>query len=334
VPEPARVVMWMNVLLIDVDSKMPNLALMKLSAWHKERGDRVYFNNGCQDPDKVYISCVFSKNAPRARGTTKMFSCPVEIGGYGVNGAKLPDEIEHIMPDYDLYEFTRKEKVAIGYTQRGCNNLCPWCVVPQKEGRNHDHAPITEFLPEDFNKVILLDPNILDSPKCRENLQFTIDNDLNVNFSQGIDARLVNEENAAMLADINCQNWHFTTRRLHTAWDRLEDEKKVRRGIQRLKDAGIKDYTIMCYFICAYGIRAEDYTLEYFLSHDMYRFEVLRELGVDPYAMVYNDRKDIPVLRHFDRWVNGRVYKVCEWEDYDHSDSQTIIKNAGGMVIR
>lgn len=322
----------MNVLLIDADQTgFPNSALPRLSAWHKQSGDKTYLNNGCQNPDKVYISCVFTKNASYARGIAKMFKCPVELGGYGINGVNLPNEVAHIMPDYDLCEFTRENKVGIGRTSWGCPRTpqnCPWCIIPKMEGPIRDYAPIIEFLPDDFDKLIEMSNNFIASPKCIENLQFIIDRGLEVNFSQGIDVRLVNGKRAAMLAETNFKTWRFNKRRLHIAWDRIEDEAKVKAGISEFFKAGIKGFEVMCYMLCAYGVLPEDYTYDYFLRNDMYRFEVLREFGVDPYVMIYNDRKDIPILRHFDRWVNRRIYTSCAWEDYDQGNSQEIIQGA------
>lgn len=309
----------MKILLVDVDSKMPNLALRKLWAWHEGRGDEVRYLRGSLVGlyahvrfDKVYISCIFSKNAEKAREIAELFP-NAEVGGYGVNGAKLPDEIEHTMPNYHGMDS------SMGYTKRGCNRNCPWCVIPQREGPTHEHAPITEFHHPSHDKLILLDPNFLDGGRWRENLQYIIDNGLKVNFTQGLDIRLVNEENAKMLAECKFYNWKFTYRQLHFAFDTPEIEPEVRRGIGILEDAGVKPRKMMFYELVGFNTG---------FGQDLHRFEVLRELGVDPFVMIYNDRRDIPILRHFARWVNKRVYKVCWWGDYDHGDSQAVIKAA------
>lgn len=312
------------MLLVDVDSKMPNLALMKLSAWHKARGDEVRLLRGSIAGlwahvkfDKVYVSCIFSKNAPKARKLASLFP-NAKIGGYGVNGTKLPDEIEHTMPDYDLYGCD----FSMGYTKRGCNRNCPWCVIPEREGPIHEHAPITEFHRPDHDKLILLDPNFLDGGRWRENLRYIIDHGLKVNFNQGLDIRIVNEENAGMLADCRYYDWKFKQRMLHFAFDDPTIEPYVRRGVQLLKDAGIPPKNLMFYELVGFNT---DFAADY------HRYRILwEELGVLPFVMIYNDRRDSPILRHFGRWVNKRVYKVCRWEDYDRGDSQAVIR--AGML--
>jgi len=286
----------MKDLLIPIDSKMRNLAIRKLGGFLKERGHQVFYNDGCSSPDYVYISCIFQKNAPKVRGIAKMFSCPVEIGGYGVNGAQLPFEVEHHMPDYNGMDY------SMGFTSRGCIRNCPWCIVPKMEGSIRDHAPITEFLHPDHNKLVLLDNNFLASPRWRENLQFIIDHNLKVCFNQGLDIRLINEENARMLADCRYYSLTFRERRLYFAFDTLEVEPAVRRGIEILKEAGIKPKLMMFYILCGFQ---EPYDFGY----DWHRFKVLCELGVDPYVMKYNGRRDIRILNHFSRWVIKRDYK-------------------------
>ena len=300
----------MKILLVDVDSKMPNLALMKISAYHKERGDQIFLNDG-GDPDKVYISCIFTKNRAKAFGIAKMFDCPVEIGGYGANGRQLPKEIEHIMPDYSLYDCD----YSMGFTSRGCIRNCPWCIVPQKEGRIRDHAPITEFVHPDHDKLILLDNNFLASPRWKENLQFIIDYGIKVNFNQGLDIRLVNKEIAGALADVNYYNRHFKYRCLHFAFDTLSIEPFVRRGVEILKDAGIKPRELMFYMLTNFNTTFQE---------DMHRFLVLRELGVDPFVMIYNGNRKDDLSRHFARWVNKRLYKVCEFSDYGRSPQRNV----------
>ena len=148
-----------NILLIDFDSKIPNLAIMKISAYHKLKGDKVGFKT--RNPDIVYISCIFSKNLPRAKGIPTMFpKAEVHIGGPAFRSPNyLPDDIEHIMPDYSLYEMD----YSMGFTTRGCIRNCSFCIVPKIEGKFREHAPISEFHNRDFDKLILLDNNFLAS---------------------------------------------------------------------------------------------------------------------------------------------------------------------------
>jgi len=289
----------MKILLINIDSKIPSMPLRKIGGFCKDRGDQVFYNNGCGNPDYVYISCVFSKNASKTRGIAKMFSCPVEFGGYGVNDAQLPYEIEHHMPDYEGMDF------SFGFSSRGCPRNCPWCIVPKMEGPIRNHAPITEFLHPDHKKLILFDSNFLASPRWRENFRFIIAHNLRICFNQGLDIRLVNEENAGMLADCKYSSLRFNERRLYFAFDHPSVEGAVIKGIQQLKDVGIPPRHNMFYMLCAYGVSASNYDF----AQDWRRFKILRELGADPYVMKWNGRRDIRILNHFARWVIKRDYK-------------------------
>lgn len=303
----------MKVLLVDIDSKIANLALMKLSKYHKLRNDQVELRKVRKgslglphpNPDKVYVSCVFSKNRTLALNIKKLFSCPVEVGGYGVNDSKLQYEIEHTMPDYDLYGIN----YSLGFTSRGCIRNCGFCIVPKKEGYIKDHAPISEFLDPFHDRVVLLDNNFLASSKWKENLFFIRDHDLRVNFNQGLDIRLVNRDVARLLKTIRFSTFSFKSSRLHFAFDFPYLENEVRRGVKRLKEAGIPPSKLTFYFLTGFNTTH---------GEDMHRFEVLRELGTTPYCMKYNDRSDDRWLNHFDRWVNAppKLYKLVPFEEY------------------
>jgi len=308
----------MNVLLVHVDGKWPNLVLMKLSAHHKAQGDHVDLRKirkvslGFFDlkPNIVYISCIFSWNEPLARKILDYLSkgATIRIGGPGIgqfNIERLPDHIEHLMPDYSLYGID----YSMGFTSRGCPRVCPFCLVPKLEGNIRDHAPISEFHHPKHEKIILLDNNFLASPKWKENLWYILGHKLAVNFSQGLDIRLVNDYNANLLAHTRFMGPSFKKRRLHFAFDDSATEQSVRRGVETLKTHGVSPDYLMFYMLCGYK---EPYNFE----DDMYRFKVLRELGTHPYVMRYNYRRDIPILNHFARWVNYRVYKKCEFNEY------------------
>jgi len=301
----------LKVLLIDVDSKIPNLALMKLSSWHKARGDTVGFR--IRDPDKVYISCIFEKNKPQALGRAGIFNCPVEVGGYGVSDVKLPEEIEHLCPDYSLYGI----HYSMGFTSRGCIRSCPWCIVPKVEGKVRDHAPLTEFLRH--GRVILLDNNFLASPRCNENLHLLIAWKTEVNFNQGLDIRLVDSHVAKLLRQVKYYDSDFKDRRLYFAFDLPEVEIDVLRGIRTLEEAGIPRSHLMFYVLTGFNTTIQE---------DLHRVQVLEKLKVLPYIMVYNDRKELKLQQHLERWVNGLYYQVCSFQDYDHGDSQRFIKEA------
>lgn len=291
------------ILLIDVDSTIPNVPLMKISAGHKNCGDHVFLNKGC-DPDKVYISCVFSWNKAKALGIAKMFSCEVEVGGYGVSDRQLPSVIEHMMPDYSLYP---NMDFSMGYTSRGCLRRCKFCIVWKKEGTIRDHASIGEFWNPSHRKLVLLDNNFLASPKWKQNIEFLITHRIATTFCQGLDIRLVNDENALWLSLVNSQTMSFGHRMYYFAFDDPALEDRVRKGVAILRKHGIKPYHLTFYLLCGFSTSHEE---------DMHRFKVIREWGAHPYVMKFNDRRDDVWLNHFDRWVNAHIYKACRFEDY------------------
>ena len=290
----------MNVGLIDLGGKLPNLALMKLSAYHKSRGDSVSIGPGGKY-DKVYMSCVFSWHKHRAQALNRVYPNAI-IGGSGWDlYASLPIEIEQMKPDYALYDIS----YGMGYTSRGCIRKCDVCVVPRKEGTIRSIGTISDLVNPRTDFVILLDNNFLASPDCLDRIQEIEDLKLIVNFSQGLDIRLVNDENAARLARIRFTNLHRTRSTLYFAFDHVGIEGHVREGVATLIKHGIKPWQIAFYILCGYNSSFEE---------DVYRVNLLRGLGVAPFVMVYNkgDRR----LRHFARWVNRILYRQCTWDDY------------------
>jgi len=283
----------MKVRLIQVDGKWPNLALMKLSAFHKREGDQVAFD--LPDPDKVYISCIFQRNAAKARGMRTLFPhADIEFGGAGLGSSILPDYIEHLMPDYALYDC----RVSMGFTSRGCIRTCPWCNVWVREGYIRDHAPVQEFL--QHAKVILLDNNFLASPHCLDNFQYLIEHRCRVCFSQGLDIRLITEPIARLLARTRYADHQFKVKRLYFAWDdpaRISGEE-VTAAVALLKKCGIKPFHLFCFMLTCYNTTFQE---------DLARFAHLRELGVNPFVMRYNQGGN-RIAREFSHWVNKRFF--------------------------
>jgi len=292
-----------KVALIQFDGSLPNLALMKLSSYYKQQGAKVQLND-ISGADKIFVSCIFDWNKSQALGITKMFS-NVCIGGPGIDlNKQLPNEIEHIKPDYSLYDLD----YSMGFTSRGCIRNCPFCIVPKKEGYIKDHAPISEFYDESHTNLILLDNNFLASPRCLENLDYLINNDIYVNFHQGLDIRLVNEENIGLLYSVNSYDHKFNKLSYYFAWDLMKDEKQVRKGIHSLLEYGFKADQLMFYMLVGFNTTFEE---------DMHRFNVLRGFGVRPFVMKYNNCQD-KKLNRFARWVNrpNRLYEFVEFENY------------------
>lgn len=190
----------MNIALVDVDGHgFPNLALMKLSAWHKQHGDAVeWYSPLFSQAEQIYASKVFTFT-PDYQNFAAGAPNPVR-GGTGYDATvKLPDEIERTLPDYSLYpDFTS----AVGFLTRGCIRACPWCVVPRKEGQIRIVDDI-ERIYAGRRDIVLLDNNFLAaSPDfVTEQLAKAKRLKLRIDFNQALDARLVNERNAQELAD-------------------------------------------------------------------------------------------------------------------------------------
>lgn len=290
----------MRIRLIDIDSKIPNLALMKLSAYYKGRGHTVSFDE--PDPNLVFASVVFRKNAWKARGLRFMFPhADIEIGGTGIDLAKrLPDEIEFCKPDYDLYPST----YSLGFTTRGCIRRCPFCVVPEKEGKIQRWQHIREWHDERFDTVICLDNNVYaDREWFFENTDYVLESGLKYNAIQGMDIRILDEEIAGRLADLKWSG------QLHFAFDRIQDEPAIRRGIQLLQDAGIRTrHDVSVYVFVGFDSTP---------AEDKRRCRLLKELGATPFVMQY---KRTPWTRKVAWWANRpQVFWSCDVDDLDRS---------------
>ena len=308
--------------LVDVDGgkTFPNLALMKISAWHKGVGDSVEW----YDPlfgghfDKVYLSKVFSFSPD--------FDYPidadvVERGGSGycisiVDGREvfdqskhrnLPPEIEHVYPDYSIYpELTRD--TAFGFLTRGCPRGCSFCIVKDKEGRcSIKVADLSEFWSGQKN-IVLCDPNILACREWRDLLQQLIDSGAVVDFNQGLDIRLVTEEKAAMIDRIKTTEIHF-------AWDRYEDRDVILPRLElfaRVTNLKPKAHKAIVYTLVNFSTT---------IDQDLDRIYTLRDLGYWPYVMIYDKAHCRREYRRLARWVNNRIIfgTVDRFENYNES---------------
>lgn len=300
----------MKIGLIDVDqhgrkAKYPNLALMKLSAWHKAQGDDVFWWFGFEKYDRVYMSKVFDETL-----TDDFPYCinAAEIvkggSGYGLDN-KLPDEIEHIYPDYSLYP-TLTSDTAYGFLTRGCPRGCHFCIVAEKEGRRSVKvADLSEWW-KGQKKIVLMDPNLLAYKGHLELLQQLAESKAWVDVNQGFDARLLNEKNIEAINRLKLKDIHF-------AWDYMKEEKPVLRGLElysqlaRRKPHG--SYGVV------YVLTNYDTTME----ENLHRIYTLRDMGFDPYVMVYNKPTAPREVRLLQRWCNNRrIFRtVKDFRDYD-----------------
>lgn len=305
----------MKIAVLQMDGSLPNLALMKIAAHYRSKGHEV-IRNPSGDVDKVFASVIFPQNRSRAMGVLKLFSCPCEIGGSGYDTVRdLPHDVEHTMPAYDLWGID----YSMGFTSRGCIRNCEFCIVPKKEGRIRQHSPLSEFIHPSHKKVLLLDNNLLASPNWKNTLADLRDRGIKVNFNQGLDIRLVNEENAGLLADIKYTSKLFNGKQIYFAFDDIKYEKAVRKGIETLLDAGIKPGYLMFYVLVDFNSTFED---------DMKRYKILwDEYGVYPYIQIYNrdSRVRDPRVSGFARWVNRRIHKVASWDDYERNPDRGVV---------
>lgn len=288
----------MNVRLVDLDSKMPNLALMQISSWHKENGDVVGFD--VNNPDVVYISCIFEKNADQARGVSSMYpNSEVIIGGSGVDyKTNLPESMKKVYPDYDLYPENKK---SIGFTTRGCIRNCGFCIVPKKEGKLHRWQHISEFHNPEFKSVLCLDNNIgADKEWFFENTDFIIENNLKWNPIQGMDIRILSEEVAERLSQTKIDGI------LHFAFDNMKDEDAVLSGISILESAGINlRQKVEFYVLVGFNTTNEE---------DIFRCNLLKKHGTNAFVMQYSKNKDTRKLAH---WANRKqLYWSVNFNDY------------------
>jgi len=290
----------MRVGLLDVDSKIPNLALMKISQWHKHNGDEVehYMPLARNTYDKVYASKIFNFS------DGSDIQEEMIVGGTGIDFKNtLPDEIEQIDPDYTLYNYPHN----IGFAQRGCRFNCSFCVVPKKEGKPKSVNTIEKIWTQRSSKfVVLLDNDFFGNPEWSDRIEEIKGLGLTVNFSQGLNIRIISEKQAQALASVKFSNINNTFKQVTFAWDQMKDEKVIKRGYQRVVDAGIKPYQMQFYVLIGYNTTPEE---------DMHRVMMLKDWGCDPYAMPY-DKTD-PYQQKFVRWVNRRaIFKSCTFEEY------------------
>lgn len=294
----------MKVGLWDVDGHLyPNLALMKLSAFHKGLGDSVEFVNFGESYDVVYKSKVFTftKDDQREVATDMLVK-----GGTGYDlSVRLPEYVEHICPDYGLYLFRKwaDGNTALGYTTRGCTNRCEWCIVPQKEGKLTAHADIDEFI-GGKRDLVLLDNNILAHPHGLAQVEKIVRRGIRTDFNQGLDFRHFTPEVVGLLSRIKYRTF------LRISCDTGSLLDPAIEAIEKLKAAGIRPYKVFVYCL----VRDD-------LTEAHHRITQLARMGVTVFAMPYRDYApdyQIPPLHgNFARWVNHKaIFKSCTWDDY------------------
>ncbi len=261
-----------TVLLIDVDGCLPNLALMKLSTHYRRKGRKVWLGKrDCfmEGPDRVYASTTFysPQSEKRNHRLRLYYGDRLTMGGTGTDiASRLPDEVEALQPDYALYPELGDR--AIGFITRGCPFSCPFCVVPRKEGKPRQVSDLDTLLEGGRrHKLILLDDNILSHPDADRFLLEMASRGIQVNFTQTLDLRLVNQFRAGLLRNIQCSNTRFTRSNFHFSLNHNRDLDLVARKYKLFDFKSSNNVE----FVCMYGF---DTTLE----EDVDRFSFLRSL--------------------------------------------------------
>ena len=304
----------MRIGLIDVDGhNFPNLALMRISAYHKAHGDIVeWWWSDFIHYDIVYMSKIFSnaytKDVPEPLNADKVIKggtgyCISLVDGVEVfdkaKNEELPPEIEKMFPDYSLYP---QFDFAVSMTSRGCPRGCSFCHVASKEGRcSIKVADVSDFW-NGQKEIRILDPNITACRDKRDLMRQYKETGAILDFTQGLDIRLLNDDD---LADIN----EMRLRTLHFAWDNPKDdlEEKFRNfsnGFRRKSNIG------MVYCLTNFNSTMEE---------NLYRIYTLRDIGYDPYVMVYDKPHAPKEIKMLQRWCNNKIiFKSCKrFEDYN-----------------
>ena len=323
----------MNIGLIDVDGhNWPNLALMKISGHHKSIGDTVTWWNGFEVYDIVYMSKIFDEtysgdmpeplNARQIiKGGTGYVRRKNDELQYFANGSwvssfslnldscvkyleLLPSEIEHTYPDYSIYP-RHTADTAFGYLTRGCPNNCPFCIVSQKEGfTTYKVAELSEFWRGQRN-IKLMDANLLACKNHVDLLEQLIYSKSYVDFTQGLDCRRLTDKNIDLLSQIKIKEIHF-------AWDMQKHERAVIAGLKRYRESNPRKM---------HGVYGTVYVLTNFdTSHeyDLFRVNTLKDMGYNPYIMIYDKPNASQITRDLQRWVNNRrIFRTCKsFEEY------------------
>jgi hypothetical protein len=304
----------MKVLLVDVDSTIPNVALMRLSAYYKKIGwivDIVHLNISIYDKTKpieinnddydlTFASAIFKGTID---GVCFENPASVDIGGTGSGNIskRLPKEIEDCECDYSIYP---DADTSYDFISRGCIRNCNFCLVREKEGSLRQVAKISDIVKH--KKVKFLDNNFLALPNHKELLQELIDKKIRCQFNQGLDIRLITEENALLLSKLNyIGEYNF-------AFDSLAIKPIVEKNLAILKKYIQKDWKIKFFIYCHPNLP---------IKEDVY-FRILwcKENKVLPYFMRHQDCWTSPEYRtynDFSAWCNQPgIFKKHTYEEF------------------
>lgn len=289
----------MKIGLIDVDGHngFPNLALMRLSAWHKAQGDTVEWWNGFIHYDRVYMSKVFT------------FTPDIDViinadevirGGTGYKDyGSLPPKIEATPPDYSIYP---NFEPVMGFLTRGCNRNCPWCCVPKKEGKIRPAATWDDIKQPGKKKAVFMDNNVLAHEHGLGQIDRMCGQPVWVDFNQGLDARLITKDVAKLLSGLR---W---IRFVRLSCDTSAMLPVIEQATSYMREAGISHSRFWCYMLVQDVAEAEQRAL------------ALDKIGVTMFAQPYRDYdggEPTQEQKDFARWVNNKAcFHSCAWRDY------------------
>ena len=274
--------------VINIDSKIPNLALEKVKKFYKDKGYDIYSLDLLAGKELTYVSCIFDWNINKLKKFEGKKDCFIGGTGYDLT-IKLPKEIDQVKP-----------KINIGFTSIGCIRKCKFCVVPIKEGNIQVVGDIYDIWDGKSKTIELLDNNILAAPIEHIKKIFGQIKKENLTLREnGLDIRLVTDEKAQIIKSVSHKEYHF-------AWDNIKDENKVRKGIDILKRNGINRGIF-------YVIVGFDSTFE----EDLYRFNVLKGLNQRAFCMKHKNVRDDYMYRKLSSWVNSQsIFMKSTFEEY------------------
>ena len=294
--------------LIDVDrTDFPNLALGKIARYHKSEGDEVVwvdplFHRGGYD--KVYMSKIFTFTPDYEY---PIIADEIDKGGTGYDlHKKLPKEIDRLQPDYSIYSNV-DSKTAYGFLTRGCPNKCPWCVVPIKEGKQTPYMDVEEIAIDGRKNLILMDNNILASDYGLEQIEKIIKNGYRIDFNQAMDARLVTDDIAKMLAQVK---WLTPIR---FGCDTHRQIEHCRRAMQMIDKYRKNPAWYLLYTIIGDDINEVYDRLSAFRDNNHVR------INGQPYRNFNDPNQIIPQWqKDMARWANRKeIYATCDFKDYE-----------------
>ena len=309
----------MRILLLQLDGKIPNLALMRIARHHREKGDVVWLRQagnvtaiqpklGEPEAERVYASAIFTRSLPLAEAVERAYPGAL-IGGTGIDAtSRLEDAGITSDGEVDYQDYPRW-RTSIGFSQRGCRLRCPFCVVPRKEGAVRGARRIADIWRGDPwpREITLLDNDFFGQPEWRSRVDELNDGHFRVCITQGINARMLNRETAEALASLNYRDDQMRVPRLYTALDNPRDTARFLTGLERLTTAGVKPHHIFVYMLVGFWPNETQ-------ASRQQRLDAIRGFGALPYPMPYERSTE---MIGFQRWVIGGYDRSVSWTDWE-----------------